>query len=53
MSILSWEKNETSAVIRMTNGENKINQVFVDTMTKILDEILADRTVSSVMISFR
>jgi enoyl-CoA hydratase/carnithine racemase len=50
MSVLLWEKNETIAVIRMTSGENKINQVFVDTMLSILDEILADRAVSSVMI---
>ncbi len=50
MSILSWEKNQSIAVIRMTNGENRINQVFVDTMTETLDQILSDPEVSSVMI---
>ncbi len=50
MSILSWEKNESVAVIRMTNGENRMNQVFVDTMIAIMDEIAADTSISSVMI---
>jgi enoyl-CoA hydratase/carnithine racemase len=50
MGILSWEKNESIAVIRMTNGENKINQVFVDAMVRILDKIAADPGLSSVII---
>lgn len=50
MDILSWEKNESIAVIRMTGGENRINQVFVDAMGGILDEIAEDAGLSSVMI---
>ncbi|MBP7735613.1 MAG: enoyl-CoA hydratase/isomerase family protein [Spirochaetes bacterium] len=50
MSILSWEKNESVAVIKMSNGENRMNQVFTDTMIAIMDEIAADTSISSVMI---
>lgn len=50
MSILSWKKEETTAVITMTNGENRHNPDFVKAMLDAFDEIEADETVSSVVV---
>jgi enoyl-CoA hydratase/carnithine racemase len=50
MSILNWKKEETTAVITMSNGENRHNPDFVKAMLDAFDEIEADETVSSVII---
>ena len=51
MSIIEWKKEETVAVITMTNGENRHNPEFVVAMLAIFDEIEKDETVSSVVIT--
>ncbi len=51
MSIMMWEKDETVAILTMTNGENRQNLVFSDTLNKMLDEIIADKTVTALIIT--
>jgi len=50
MSILSWKKEGSVAVVTMTNGENRNNPVFVANVLNALDEIEKDETVSSVIL---
>jgi len=50
MSIAEWKKDSTVAVITMTNGENRLNPTYTQTMTALLDDILNDAEVSSVVI---
>lgn len=51
MSIIEWEKDESVAVITMTNGENRHNPVFVAALLDIFDEIEKDEMLSSVVIT--
>ena len=51
MSIIEWKKDETVAIITMTNGENRHNPEFVVAMLAIFDEIEKDETVSSAVIT--
>jgi len=51
MSILSWKKEDSVAIITMTNGENRNNPVFVATILNTLDEIEKDETISSVILT--
>jgi len=51
MSIMNWVKDEAVANITMTNGENRQNLVFAKTLNAMLDEIIADKTVSALIIT--
>jgi enoyl-CoA hydratase/carnithine racemase len=51
MSILNWRKEDSVAIITMTNGENRNNPDFVATILNVLDEIEKDETISSVIIT--
>jgi len=51
MGIMEWEKKGSVAIITMTNAENRQNIVFADTMNRFLDEILADETISALVIT--
>ncbi|HRZ25887.1 MAG TPA: enoyl-CoA hydratase/isomerase family protein [Spirochaetota bacterium] len=51
MSILHWEKNETVATITLTNGENRQNLDYANSMLKAFDEILADKDIHAVIIT--
>jgi enoyl-CoA hydratase/carnithine racemase len=48
---MTWIKDETVAIITMTNGENRQNLVFAKTLNSMLDEIIADKTISAVIIT--
>jgi len=50
MSVAEWKKDGTVAVITMTNGENRLNPMFLDNMISLLDDILNDSEVSSAVI---
>ena len=50
MSVLEWKKEESVAVITLTNGENRHNPDFVAAFLGALDEIEKDLGVSSVVI---
>lgn len=51
MPIMTWIKDETVAIITMTNGENRQNLAFAKTLNSMLDEIIADKTISAVIIT--
>jgi len=51
MSIMNWVKDENVAIITMTNGENRQNLVFAKTLNAMLDEIIADKSISSLIIT--
>jgi enoyl-CoA hydratase/carnithine racemase len=51
MSILNWKKEDSVAIVTMTNGENRNNPDFVANMLKTLDEIEKEETVTSVIIT--
>jgi enoyl-CoA hydratase/carnithine racemase len=50
MAILEWRKEDTVAVITMTNGENRHNPDFVAAFLVALDEIEKDPSIYSVVI---
>lgn len=51
MAIIEWEKDDTVAVIRLNNGENRHNLAFAQTMNSILDQIIQDTTISAAIIT--
>ncbi|MCK9363348.1 MAG: enoyl-CoA hydratase/isomerase family protein [Syntrophales bacterium] len=51
MSSIKWQKSETVAVITMTNGENRHNPEFIESILSAFDEIENDTDVFSVIIT--
>jgi enoyl-CoA hydratase/carnithine racemase len=51
MPIMTWTKDETVAIITMTNGENRQNLDFAKTLNAMLDEIIADKSISALIIT--
>jgi len=51
MSIIEWEKDETVAVIKLNNKENRQNLHFAQKMSSILDEIVNDQDMNSAVIT--
>ncbi|MDQ5987950.1 MAG: Short-chain-enoyl-CoA hydratase [Syntrophus sp. SKADARSKE-3] len=51
MAILEWKKDETVAVITLTNGENRFNPDFNNAVLNSLQEIEQDSSISSVIIT--
>ena len=51
MPIMTWTKDETVAIITMTNGENRQNLVFAKTLNAMMDEIIADKSISALIIT--
>lgn len=51
MPILFWEKDESVAVITMSNEENRHNPDFAKAFNDALDEIRSDTTITAVVIT--
>ncbi|MBF0225792.1 MAG: enoyl-CoA hydratase/isomerase family protein [Desulfobacterales bacterium] len=51
MSIVTWEKKDTVAVLTMNNKENRQNLDFGNAMIKVLDEILEDKSIFALVIT--
>jgi len=51
MTIIEWEKDESVAIIKLNNGENRQNLVFAQTLSRVLDEILDDPTIYAAVIT--
>ena len=51
MAVMNWTNNEGVAIITMTNGENRHNLVFSQSLNAILDEIAADQTVNALILT--
>jgi len=48
---MNWMKDETIAIITMTNGPNRQNLEFAKTLNTMLDEIVSDKTISALIIT--
>jgi enoyl-CoA hydratase/carnithine racemase len=48
---MNWVKDETVAIITMTNGENRQNLEFAKTLNAMLDEIIADKSITALIIT--
>jgi enoyl-CoA hydratase/carnithine racemase len=51
MAIIEWQKDDTIAVIKLNNGENRQNLEFAQCFTRILDEIIEDTAVTAAVIT--
>jgi len=51
MPIMTWTKDETVAIITLSNGENRQNLEFAQTLKAMLDEIIADKSVTALIIT--
>ena len=51
MAIIEWQKDDTIAVIKLNNGENRQNLEFAECFTRILDEIIKDTAVTAAVIT--
>jgi enoyl-CoA hydratase/carnithine racemase len=50
MPVVEWKKDGTVAVVRMINGENRMNPVFNSDFLQAFDEIEQDKIISSVVL---
>ncbi len=51
MSIIIWEKEDTVAVIKLNNGENRQNLAFAQRLNTVLDEVIEDKTITAAIIT--
>ena len=51
MSIITWQKDDTVAVVQLNNGDNKQNLEFALAMNTVLDEVVSDLSVTSLVIT--
>ncbi|MBF0413827.1 MAG: enoyl-CoA hydratase/isomerase family protein [Desulfamplus sp.] len=51
MSVIEWKKDGTVAVVTMCNGANRQNLTFANTINSVFDEVLADDTVFSLVLT--
>jgi enoyl-CoA hydratase/carnithine racemase len=50
MAVVEWKRDDTVAVVKMVNGENRFNPVFNKEFLQVFDEIEKDMAVKSVVI---
>ena len=50
MAVVEWKRDDTVAVVKMVNGENRFNPVFNTEFLQVFDEIETDKAVTSVVI---
>lgn len=48
---MNWSKDETVAIITLTNGENRQNLVFSKALNAMLDEIIGDKSISALIVT--
>jgi len=51
LAVIEWKKDGTVAVVTMCNGANRQNLNFAQTMNGIFDEIVADESISSLVLT--
>ncbi len=51
MTLFELEKDDGVAIIKMANGENRQNLVFAESLSSLLDEILDDKEMFSIIIT--
>ena len=51
MSVVEIEKDGTVAVIKMTNGANKHNMIFQESMNNALDAVVGDESITAAVVT--
>ena len=51
MSVVETERDDTVAVIKMTNGENRHNKVFEESMRTALDQVAGDESITAAVLT--
>ena len=51
MSVVEIQKDGSVAVIKMTNGENRHNKVFEESMSSALDEVAGDESITAAVLT--
>lgn len=51
MEIVNWIKDETVAVVTMSNGENRHSPVWTKRMVRVFDEITADTDIKALVLT--
>jgi enoyl-CoA hydratase/carnithine racemase len=51
VSIVTWTKEETVAILSMNNGENRHNLEFTEVMSRLLDEIATDMSIEGLVLT--
>ena len=50
MTVVEWKRDDTVAVVKMGNGENRFNPTFNKEFLQVFDEVEKDKDVTSVVI---
>jgi enoyl-CoA hydratase/carnithine racemase len=50
MAVVEWKRDDTVAVVKMVNGENRFTPVFIKEFLQVFDEIEKDKAVNAVVI---
>ena len=50
MAVVEWKRDDTVAVVKMVNGENRFNPIFIKDFLQVFDEIEKDVAVKAVVI---
>ena len=51
MSVVEIKKDGTVAVIKMTNGANKHNMIFQESMNNALDAVVGDESITAAVVT--
>lgn len=51
MDIVNWRKDETVAVVTMSNGENRHSPAWTKRMLQVFEEIIADEDIKSLVLT--
>ncbi len=51
MPVVTWKKENRTAVVEMCNGPNRMNRIFTDDMNACLDQIVEDTDVRAVILT--
>ncbi len=51
MSIIEIERDDTVAIIKMTNGENRHNKAFSEALNQAVDQVVKDETATALILT--
>lgn len=51
MASITWEKKDKIGIIRMNNGENRHNLDFANSMNQVIDEVISNTEITSLIIT--
>lgn len=51
MAIIEWDKVDNTALVKMTNHENKMDLTFAEELLRIFEEVLADASIKAMVLT--